>query len=119
MAKREPTATESLLRIALGIDLVLVFFGTLVIRGLGIVDEVLVWVGGGTALVIVVALFGVIRFPAGVWLGHVFHALLLAGFLVDLAVGLSVIVPVGFWVFGVIKGAQLDGRGGRSAEASL
>lgn len=110
MRKREPTATESLLRIALGIDLVLIFFGTLVIRGLDRFDEVVVWSVGAGLAVVVIVLFGLIRFPAGRLLGHGVHAAMLAGFAIDLAVGLSVAVPVGFWIFGVIKGAQLDRR---------
>lgn len=111
MAKRTPTATESLLKVALGIDLVLIFFGTLVIRGLGRFDEVVVWGVGGTLLVIVIVLFGLIRFRAGQWLGHLVHAGMLAGFAIDLAVGLSVAVAVGFWLFGAIRGAQLDRLG--------
>lgn len=108
MAKREPGATESLLRIALGIDLVLIFFGTLVIRGLDRFDEVVVWSVGAGLFVAVVGLFGLIRYPVGQWLGHALHAAMLAGFAIDLAVGLSVVVPVGFWIFGVVKGRQLD-----------
>lgn len=108
MAKRQPSATESLLRIALGIDLVLIFFGTLVIRGLDRFDEVVVWSVGAGLFVTVIALFGLIRYPAGLWVGHAVHAAMLSGFAIDLAVGLSVAVPVGFWIFGVVKGRQLD-----------
>jgi hypothetical protein len=49
-----------------------------------------------------------IRYRFGVWLGHAVHASLLAGFALDLTVGLSVAVPVGFWIFGAVRGAQLD-----------
>ena len=111
MAKRTPTATESLLKIALGIDLVLIFFGTLVIRGLGRFDETVVWIIGGVLLVIVIALFRLIRYRVGQWFGHLVHAAMLTGFAIDLAVGLSVAVAVGFWAFGAIRGAQLDRLG--------
>ena len=115
MAKREPSATEALARIALGIDLVLVFFGTLVVRGLGRFDEPVVWVVGGVALIVVVVLLRLVRFPAGLWLGHLFHAALLLGFAIDVAIGVSVLVPVGFWVFAIVRGGQLD-RLGRASD---
>ncbi len=111
MAKRVPTATESLLKVALGIDMVLVFFGTLVIRGLSRFDEVLVWSIGGALFVVFILLFRLIRYRFGQWLGHVVHAAMLAGFAIDLAVGLSVAVAAGFWAFGAIRGAQLDRLG--------
>jgi hypothetical protein len=111
MAKRVPTATESLLKIALGIDIVLIFFGTLVIRGLGRFDEVVVWSVGGALFVLVVVLFRLIRYRFGRWIGHGVHLGMLAGFAIDLAVGLSVAVAVGFWAFGAIRGAQLDRLG--------
>jgi hypothetical protein len=111
MAKRTPSATESLLKIALSIDIVLIFFGTLVIRGLGRFDEAVVWSVGGALFVLVIVLFGVIRYRFGQWLGHVVHAAMLAGFAIDVAVGLSVAVAVGFWTFGAIRGAQLDRLG--------
>jgi len=111
MAKRVPGATESLLKVALGIDIVLVFFGTLVIRGLGRFDEGVVWGVGGVLFVLIVLLFGLIRYRFGRWVGHVIHLGMLAGFAIDLAVGLSVVVAVGFWAFGAIRGAQLDRLG--------
>jgi accessory gene regulator protein AgrB len=111
MGKRVPTATESLLKVALGIDIVLIFFGTLVIRGLGRFDEGVVWSVGGVLFVLVVLLFRLIRYRFGQWIGHVVHVGMLAGFAIDLAVGLSVAVAAGFWAFGAIRGAQLDRLG--------
>lgn len=111
MAKRVPTATESLLKVALGIDIVLIFFGTLVIRGLGRFDEVAVWSIGGALFVLIIVLVRLIRYRFGQWIGHVLHLGMLAGFAIDLAVGLSVAVAAGFWAFGAIRGAQLDRLG--------
>jgi len=111
MAKHRPTATESLLKIALGIDLILIFFGTLVIRGLGRFDEAVVWAVGAGLFVVMVVLVRLVRYRFGQWIGHGVHAGLLAGFAIDVTVGLSVAVPVGFWVFGVVRGRQLDALG--------
>jgi hypothetical protein len=111
MAKRTPTATESLLKVALAIDMILIFFGTLVIRGLGWFDESLVWAVGGGLFLVMIVLVRLIRYRFGQWLGHVVHAAMLSGFALDLVVGLSISVPVAFWAFGVIRGHQLDQLG--------
>ncbi len=108
MSKPSSSATLSLMRVALGIDLAVLFFGALTIRGLGTFPEASVWIGAGVALVWLVVTLGLIRTPVGPYLGHLFHAALLAGFAVDIAVGLSVLVPIGFWLFAVIRGPQLD-----------
>ena len=106
---RQPSsATISLMRIALGIDLAVLFFGVLTIRGLGVFPDTAVWIGGSVALVWLVVALGLIRTPVGPWLGHLFHLALLAGFVIDIAVGLSALVPIGFWLFATIRGPQLD-----------
>jgi len=51
-------------------------------------------------------------------MGHLFHVSLLAGFAIDIAVGLSVLVPIGFWLFAVIRGPQLDKLAGEASEDS-
>lgn len=108
MSRRESSATVSLMRIALGIDFAIVFFGVLVIRGLGVFPEPAVWIGGGLAVVALIVILGLVATPVGPWLGHVFHVALLATFAIDIAIGLSVLVPIGFWLFAVIRGPQLD-----------
>ena len=118
MSRSPSSATASLMRIALGIDLAVLFFGVLTIRGLGVIPEMWVWVGGAVAVLWLVLALGTIRTPVGVWLGHVFHAALLAGFAIDIAVGLSVLVPIGFWLFAVIRGPQLDKLADGAAEDS-
>lgn len=102
------SATVSLMRIALGIDVAVLFFGLLAIRGLAVVDEWLVWAGGGLALVWLLAALGTLTIAVGKWLGHLFHIALLGGFAIDVAIGLSFLVPIGFWLFAMIRGPQLD-----------
>lgn len=102
------SATVSLMRIALGIDVAVLFFGLLAIRGLAVVDEWLVWAGGGLALVWLLAALGTLTTAVGQWLGHLFHIALLGGFAIDVAIGLSFLVPIGFWLFAMIRGPQLD-----------
>ena len=108
MARSQPSATASLMRIALGIDLAIVFFGALALRGIQAFPEP--WLWGGVAFIVVVTLVLIRTVPAGwaVWLGHLFHVSLLSLFVVDTAVWLSVLVPIGFWIYASIRGPQLD-----------
>lgn len=109
LVSRGPSgATVSLMRIALGIDIAVVFFGVLAIRGVAEFDEGLVWAGGGVALVWLIVALGTIGSAWGKWLGHIFHIALLGAFAIDVAIGLSVLVPIGFWLFALIRGPQLD-----------
>lgn len=112
MARDRGGATEALMRVALGIDLAIIFFGVLVVRGLGIFPDVWVWGVGGAAFVLVLGILGVISTRVGKWLGHLFHVLVLGLFAIDVAVGLSGLVPIGFWLFAAIRGPQLDAAAG-------
>lgn len=108
MSRGAPSATVSLMRIALGIDIAVLFFGLLAIRGLAVFDEWVVWTGGAIALLWLVVALGTITTAVGRWLGHLFHFALLGAFAIDVAIGLSVLVPIGFWLFAMIRGPQLD-----------
>lgn len=108
MARREPTATESLMRIALGIALAIIFFGVLAVRGVSDIDEVTIWSVGAGAVVLTVGALGSIHTTFGKFLGHLVNLSLLGLFAIDGAIGLSALVPVGFWLFALIRGSQLD-----------
>lgn len=118
MSKRQPSATQSLMRIALAIDITVVFFGALVVRGVSDFPDSLVWIVSGIALVYLIVTMGLLRTPVGAWLGHVFHVGLLGAFWLDIAIGLSVLVPIGFWIFAAIRGPQLDALSGEADSAS-
>lgn len=115
MSRRKPSATEELLRIALGIGIFVVFFGTLVVRGLGRFPELAVWFGGGLTLLLLVVLVRLIRYRWGQILGHVLHLLFLGTFWIDDVVGAAMLVPIGFWVFAVWQGGRLDRSSGRGS----
>lgn len=108
MMARRPSATEELMRIALGIGIFVVFFGTLVVRGLGSFPEPVVWVGGGLTLLVLVVLIRLIRYRVGHIIGHIVHVLFLATFAIDEVVGAAMLVPIGFWVFALWRGGRLD-----------
>lgn len=106
--KRQKTATESLLQIAVGIEIAIVFFGALALNGLGIYSGTVVALGTTVALVILVVLYRAVRYRAGQWVGHIVQLAMLGSFAWDVVMGLGALVGVGFWVFGAIRGPLLD-----------
>jgi Na+-translocating ferredoxin:NAD+ oxidoreductase RnfD subunit len=108
MAKRERTATESLLQIALGLEIAVVFFGALALNGMRFYDGVTVLVGALSTILVLIVLVRVVRYRAGQIVGHLVQVALLATFLWDVVIGLSFAVVVAFWVFGAIRGPMLD-----------
>lgn len=108
MAKREKTATESLLQIALGLEMIVVFFGALVLNGLRLYSGPVVLAGALVTFLALVLLYGTVRYRVGQIVGHVVQIILLGSFLWDVAIGLSFAVVVAFWVFGAIRGPMLD-----------
>lgn len=107
-SKRDKTATESLLQIALSLEIALVFFGALALNGLRIYPGSTVVVGSVIATVVLVVLYRVVRYPAGRIAGHILQVALLGAFFWDVVMGISAVVMVAFWVFGAIRGPQLD-----------
>ena len=108
MAKREKSATESLLQIAVVLELVVLFFGALAFDGLGLLPSTVVWPLAGLAMVLLLFLVRVLRYKTGIYVGHFFQLSLLASFVADIVIGLSFAVPVAFWIFGAIRGPMLD-----------
>ena len=108
MARREKSATESLLQIALGLEIIVVFFGALVLNGLRLYSGPVVFFGAVVSILILVLLYGTVRYRSGQYLGHVVQVILLGSFLWDVAIGLSFAIVVAFWIFGAIRGPMLD-----------
>ncbi len=107
-ARREKSATESLLQIAVMLEIAVVFFGALALNGLKLYSPTVVWVGAGVAFLVLAAINRLLRYQWGVWLGHLVQVGLLLSFLWDVVIGLSAAVVVAFWIFGAIRGPQLD-----------
>lgn len=106
--RRERTATESLLSVALLLEAVLVFFVTMTAFGLKVLPPVPAFVGGASLIALLLATGRLVRFPWGIWLGWVLQVVL---------IGLGILLPVmfvigagfaGIWVFCFVKGRQLD-----------
>jgi len=106
--RRRRSTTESLLSIVLLLDAVLLFFVTLVLFGLKTLSPPLA-LGGGAAFVVVILLtILLLRWPAGIALGFVIQAALIAlGFLnpVMYLVGAGF---AAFWIWCFVRGRQID-----------
>lgn len=106
--KRQRTATESLLSIALALEAIVVFFVTLTAFGLKALEPVPAFVGGAALMLALVLTARLVRYPWGVWLGWVLQVVLLAtGILLPVMFFVAAIF-VGIWIFCFIKGRQLD-----------
>ena len=109
MAKAGQSATTALVRVAVGIDLAVLFFGALAFRGLGVVDGLWLWSGVGASVVVLLVIMRAAPSAFSLWLGHIFHVALLGLFAIDPVAGVSMLVPLGYWLFAAIRGPQLDG----------
>lgn len=116
MSKSPGSATASLVKIAVGIDLAVLFFGALALRGVQAVDGVWLWSGVGVAVVVLLVIMRTAASTFSLWLGHLFHASLLGLFALDPVAGVSALVPIGYWLFAVIRGPQLDRMSGAAGD---
>jgi hypothetical protein len=106
--RRERSATESLLVITLGMEIIVVVFGMLAINGLGVLAPVSVFGGGAALLVLLMVGVRVARYRWGVWFTGVLQALLLATGFIEVLAAVTAAIFVGFWIYAVVRGGQLD-----------
>jgi len=106
--RREKTATESLLQIAVGLEIALVLFAALAINGLSLLPGWQVVMLTVAALMVLLVLYRLVRYSWGRMLGHLVQVALLGLFLWDVVMGISAAVMVSFWIFGAVRGPQLD-----------
>ncbi len=107
-SRRERTATESLLSVVLVLEAIVVVFGMLVIFGLRVVEPVVAFTGGAVLIVLLIAATRVVRYPWGRWVGHALQLVLLATVLLEVLAGVAAAIFVGFWIWALVKGRQLD-----------
>jgi hypothetical protein len=109
-ARRIRSTTESLLSIVLTLEAILVFFVMLVVFGLRTLPALLAFGGGAALIGVLFAAAVLVRWRAGVWLGHVLQlALVATGALVPL----MVVVGAGFaalWLWCLWRGRAIDNQ---------
>ncbi|MDQ1598138.1 MAG: hypothetical protein QOI70_1562 [Microbacteriaceae bacterium] len=107
-SRREKSAIESLLSIALLLEAILIFFVVMVAFGLKVLPPAAVF-GGGAALFVIMLVTGrLVRFPWAVWAGWVLQAVL---------IGIGVLLPLMYfigavfcaiWIYCFLMGRKLD-----------
>ncbi|HEV7183304.1 MAG TPA: DUF4233 domain-containing protein [Leifsonia sp.] len=115
--RRARSVRESLGSIVLGFELVVVFLGALVLFGLNALPPAVALGGGAAVVVLMIVAVGLLRGPAGVWLGWFAQLVVVAaGFLVP-AFFIVGAVFTAMWTYCMIVGARLD-RNNEAARAA-
>jgi hypothetical protein len=110
--RRQRSVTESLLSIVLALEAFVVFFASLTIFGLKVLEPAFpAWValaGGGAFILVLLATVAVLRYPWGVAIGWVLQAALIA---LGILAPLMYVVGGGFallWIFCFTRGRRID-----------
>ena len=108
--RRERSASESLLSIALLLEAILVFFVVMVAFGLRVLPTGVVF-GGGASLVVLLLVAGRLAGgPVGVWIGWVLQVALIAlGILLPQMYFIGGIFAA-IWIYCFVTGRRLDRR---------
>ena len=106
--RRQRSVTEMLLSIVLALEAFLVFFVTLSVYGLDILEPAVAF-GGGAALVVLLLIAGrLVRYPAGWVFGSLLQLVILAtGLLIPLMWAVGALFA-GIWIFCYIRGRSID-----------
>ncbi len=110
--RRPRSVTESLLSIVLVLEAVVLFFASLTIFGLKVLEPTLpAWVAlpaGGVAIIVLLATTAVLRFPWGVAIGWVWQGGLIA---LGILTPFMYVVGGGFallWIYCFTRGRRID-----------
>jgi hypothetical protein len=119
--RRRRSVTESLLSIVLALEAFVVFFASLTIFGLRVLEPAFpAWValvGGGVFILVLLATVAVLRYPWGVVIGWVLQVALIG---LGILTPLMYVVGAGFallWIYCFIRGRRID-RGSASADTT-
>lgn len=120
--RRRRGARESLAAIVLGFESIVVFLGGLAVYGLKALPAgIAPWwgiVGGAVLAVLMIATAGLVRHPAGIVLGWVWQAVVLAAAVFVPALAVIAIVFGAMYAYATIKGGALDRRTAARAQAN-
>ncbi|QNE48462.1 DUF4233 domain-containing protein [Glaciihabitans sp. INWT7] len=106
--RRERSASESLLSIALLLEAVLVFFVVMVAFGLQVLPTPAVFGGGALLVVLLIVAGRLAGRPPGVWLGWALQVVLIAlGILLPLMYFIGAIFAA-IWIYCFVTGRRLD-----------
>jgi uncharacterized membrane-anchored protein len=110
--RRQRSVTESLLSIVLALEVFVIFFASLTIFGLKVLEPAFpAWVAlpaGGVFILVLLATIAVLRYPWGVAIGWVLQAALIA---LGILSPLMFVVGGGFallWIYCFTRGRRID-----------
>ncbi|MEO7895795.1 MAG: DUF4233 domain-containing protein [Pseudolysinimonas sp.] len=123
MKRRRRSVTESLLSIVLVLDAFVVFFASLTIFGLKVLEPAFpAWVAlpaGAVAVIVLLATTAVLRYPWGIAIGWALQAGLIA---LGILAPLMYVIGGGFallWIYCFIRGRRIDrGRAAAPTEGA-
>jgi hypothetical protein len=108
--RRARGVRETLGSIVLGVEILVVFLGTLVVWGLGALPPALAFGAGGAVILLAIVAAGTLRSPFGVVLGWIVQALLVASGLLMPELYLVGALFAAMWVYCMIVGGRIDRR---------
>ena len=112
--RRARSVTEMLLSIVLVLEAILIFFVTLTVFGLKVLDPVAAFSSGAILVVLLMVAALLLRYPWGIWIGWALQlVLVLSGILLP-ALYFVAAIFIAMWVYCFIKGRQIDR--GRAAQ---
>lgn len=106
--RRQRGTRETLIAIVLGFEAIVVGLGALTMLGLKALDFLQALVGGGLVILILVAAVVWARFTAGLVLGWLAQAIILASGFIAGAMFVVGVVFTAIWVFALVQGARID-----------
>ncbi len=109
-ARRQRGLRETLGTIVLGLEIVVVFLGSLALFGLGALPAGLALGGGAAVVVLSIVAIGTLRTIVGVVLGWIVQAILLAGGLLLTELYIVGALFVALWAYCMIVGGRIDRR---------
>jgi multisubunit Na+/H+ antiporter MnhB subunit len=106
--KRERTAQESLLSIVLGLEAALIFFVTLAIFGLRVLDPIAAFSAGAVLFAAFILAARVQRYSWGSWVGWLMQGVLIATGLIAPVMFFVSAVFIALWSYSFVRGRALD-----------
>ena len=108
--RRKRSLTETLLTIVLGLEAFLMFFVTMTLFGLKVLEPAVAFSSGAVIIALLLLATRVMRYPWGVWVGWALQAVLVA---TGILLPVMFVIAAGFvalWAFCLVKGRQIDAR---------
>lgn len=109
--RRARSLTETLLSITLGLEAGMMFFAAMVVFGLDRFDpDWLALVYGAAAILVLVLVAGLQRYPAGVWIGAVLQLAIIATGFIEPAMFFVGALFTALWIYCFVRGRQIDAQ---------